>query len=188
MAEGAGRVTTLEYGFINSTHPRLDTILPSDFDEMYLKGTLPVYDGATSFSSIEHSGLGRYGDFLNPYGDVIAISKVWCSVKPGGHFVLALSFFETGHLVWNAHRFYAPKRFSLVTPNWQVVEKVDNEIYDFVKVSPLVPPTGPVETSPKFVKNATNISEPIPAAKLVVSNHSASPSNVTNASTSVPSG
>jgi hypothetical protein len=26
---------------------------------------------------IQFLGLGRYGDFLNPFGDVIAISKAW---------------------------------------------------------------------------------------------------------------
>jgi hypothetical protein len=66
-------------------------ILPKDFDQQFLDGTLTKYDGAVSFSSLEHAGvviymdsfmisqigLGRYGDILNPYADVIAISKIW---------------------------------------------------------------------------------------------------------------
>ncbi len=28
-----------------------------------------------SFSSLEHSGLGRYGDQLNPHGDLIAMAR-----------------------------------------------------------------------------------------------------------------
>ena len=30
------------------------------------------YDCVASFSSVEHSGLGRYGDELNPFGDLQA--------------------------------------------------------------------------------------------------------------------
>jgi hypothetical protein len=37
-----------------------------------------------TFSSVEHSGLGRYGDALNPWGDIIAIARAWCVTKQGG--------------------------------------------------------------------------------------------------------
>ena len=36
-----------------------------------------------TFSSIEHSGLGRYGDSLNPWGDLITMAQSWCLLKPG---------------------------------------------------------------------------------------------------------
>ena len=35
------------------------------------------FDAVVSFSSIEHSGLGRYGDALNPWGDLIAAAQAW---------------------------------------------------------------------------------------------------------------
>ena len=35
------------------------------------------FDAVVSFSSIEHSGLGRYGDALNPWGDLIASAQAW---------------------------------------------------------------------------------------------------------------
>jgi hypothetical protein len=58
-----------------------------------LDGTLPVFDAMVTFSSVEHSGLGRYGDQLNPWGDLITMAKAWCVVKPGG---LALVGVPTG--------------------------------------------------------------------------------------------
>ena len=33
------------------------------------------YDAMVTFSSLEHSGLGRYGDGLNPWGDLIAMAR-----------------------------------------------------------------------------------------------------------------
>ena len=37
-----------------------------------------------TYSSLEHSGLGRYGDSLNPWGDLITMAKAWCLLKPKG--------------------------------------------------------------------------------------------------------
>jgi hypothetical protein len=87
---GVGRITTLEYATITTDHPLIKSITPNEFNELYLNGTNEEYDAAFSFSSLEHSGLGRYGDVLNPWGDVIAAAKVWCVVKPGGIFALGL--------------------------------------------------------------------------------------------------
>ena len=44
-----------------------------------------------TFSSLEHSGLGRYGDQLNPWGDLITMAKAWCVVKPGGQALVGVS-------------------------------------------------------------------------------------------------
>ena len=72
-----------EYAKIISHHPQLQTLTPAEFSQQYLDGTLPEFDAVVSFSSLEHSGLGRYGDQLNPWGDLITMAKVWCVVKPG---------------------------------------------------------------------------------------------------------
>ena len=42
----------------------------------------PLYDGMITFSSLEHSGLGRYGDRLNPWGDLMTMARAWCVLKP----------------------------------------------------------------------------------------------------------
>lgn len=38
----------------------------------YAKGEAS-FDAIVSFSGLEHDGLGRYGDPLNPYGDLSAM-------------------------------------------------------------------------------------------------------------------
>ena len=86
-------ISFAEYVPITNHHPQLDTITPKEFSERYLDGTLPIFDAMVTFSSLEHSGLGRYGDQLNPWGDLITMAKAWCVVKPGG---LALVGVPTG--------------------------------------------------------------------------------------------
>ena len=56
---GAAHVTTLDYVQITSLHPKITTIVPKDLAESYLKGEVKPFDAVISFSSIEHSGLGR---------------------------------------------------------------------------------------------------------------------------------
>ena len=57
---------------------------PDEFSKIFLAGNLKKFDVVVSFSSLEHSGLGRYGDGLNPWADLIAMAKAWCVVKPEG--------------------------------------------------------------------------------------------------------
>jgi len=121
LAAGAKKVMTLEYGTLHSEHPQLETILPGDFRKRYRGGTLPVFDAVVSYSSLEHSGLGRYGDALNPYGDVMQVARSWCVTREGGALVLGLPSNGQDFLTWNAHRIYGPYRWPRVTANWRPV-------------------------------------------------------------------
>jgi hypothetical protein len=132
---GATNVVTLEYGTILSTHPNIQTLTPVEFRKQYSNGTLGQFDTVVSFSSLEHSGLGRYGDAVNPWGDLLAVARAWCVTKPGGALALGL---PTGidYVSWNAHRVYGKVRWPLVTANWIQVDSAlhkpsDLEIDDF---------------------------------------------------------
>jgi hypothetical protein len=50
------------------------------------------FDAIVTFSSVEHSGLGRYGDALNPWGDIIAIARAWCITKQGGSLTIGVMY------------------------------------------------------------------------------------------------
>jgi hypothetical protein len=50
-----------EYSPIKSLHPKLEALRPDVFAEMFLNGTLPQFDAMVTFSSLEHSGLGKTG-------------------------------------------------------------------------------------------------------------------------------
>jgi hypothetical protein len=73
-----------EYVQIKNQHPLVEPLTPEEFSTKFLEGTLPRFDSVVTFSSLEHSGLGRYGDQLNPWGDLITMAKIWCALKPGG--------------------------------------------------------------------------------------------------------
>ena len=123
LANGASHMTTLEYADIVSKDHRLDAYTPYDFADNYLDGEVELFDFGASFSSIEHSGMGRYTDPINPYGDLEAMAQVWCMLKPGGTFVLGVPWDEgRDYITWNANRVYGPIRLQHLTTNWKVVE------------------------------------------------------------------
>ena len=57
---------------------------------MYLKKQWEPVDLIFSFSSLEHDGLGRYGDPINPFADLESIARAWCMLRDGGTFMLGL--------------------------------------------------------------------------------------------------
>ena len=77
---GAANVTTLEYNSIESRVGNLNVMTPEELRTLWKSSSrekLLSFDAVVSFSSIEHSGLGRYGDALNPWGDLIAAAQAW---------------------------------------------------------------------------------------------------------------
>ncbi|VDD85134.1 unnamed protein product [Enterobius vermicularis] len=80
------------------------------------------FDFAVSFSSVEHSELGRYGDPLgekyhnlqrNPVGDIREMQKMWCILKEGGLYFLGIPTGMDG-LFYNAHRVYGRVRLPMM--------------------------------------------------------------------------
>ena len=53
------KVVTLEYGWFISEHPKWELVRPHDFYQRYHEGSLEKFDAVFSYSSLEHSGLGR---------------------------------------------------------------------------------------------------------------------------------
>lgn len=121
LAAGASKVTTLEYAEIHSTHPQIQTMNPKEFRTYNLQNNKNTareqYDVILSFSSLEHSGLGRYGDALNPWGDILSLARVWCVTKPKGQLMLGLPVAKD-YIRFNAHRGYGNIRWPLITNNW----------------------------------------------------------------------
>eukprot|EP00551_Chaetoceros_affinis_P003455 CAMPEP_0203651184 /NCGR_PEP_ID=MMETSP0088-20131115/26672_1 /ASSEMBLY_ACC=CAM_ASM_001087 /TAXON_ID=426623 /ORGANISM="Chaetoceros affinis, Strain CCMP159" /LENGTH=418 /DNA_ID=CAMNT_0050510221 /DNA_START=98 /DNA_END=1354 /DNA_ORIENTATION=- len=128
LLAGAAKVTTLEYAEIDSQHPQIDTYTPSAFRAAYMDGTLGTFDAILSHSSLEHSGLGRYGDALNPWGDILSLARAWCVTKEHGQMMLGLPTCSKDAVLWNIHRCYGPIRWPLITMNWV---KTDGRDYSY---------------------------------------------------------
>jgi hypothetical protein len=59
LNKGAKNVTTSDYVKIQSDHPQVEVLTPDELSERFLQKRIQ-YDAMISFSSMEHSGLGRY--------------------------------------------------------------------------------------------------------------------------------
>ena len=53
------KVTTLEYNPYKTNHPNVTCITPKEFSKFVKEDKAPLFDAAITFSSVEHSGLGR---------------------------------------------------------------------------------------------------------------------------------
>lgn len=86
--------------------------------------------------TVEHIGLGRYGDVIDPEGDLKAITELKRVVKPGGSFLFVVPVGKPV-VVFNAHRIYdakvvtqlfsgfSLKDFSLIKDNNEFVNNAD---------------------------------------------------------------
>lgn len=112
LSRGA-KCTTIEYQKIESLHSGIKTITPAQYEKSPV-----LFDAALSISSFEHDGLGRYGEPLNPNGDIEAMNRVKAALVPGGLLFLAVPCATTDVLVWNANRVYGPRRLPLLLKGW----------------------------------------------------------------------
>ncbi len=71
---------------------------------------LPFTDGSISSLScmhvVEHVGLGRYGDPLDPDGDLKAIAELKRVLAPGGLLLFVVPVGGISKILFNAHRIY----------------------------------------------------------------------------------
>jgi len=106
---------------------------------------LPFEDNSIASLScmhtIEHIGLGRYGDPIDPKGDIKAINELKRVIAKGGDLLFVV---PTGKpkLMFNAHRIYSfemireyfkdfeLKEFSLVTDNNAFIRNADPKLVD----------------------------------------------------------
>lgn len=99
-------VTTIEYNV-----PESQKIKCKSYDDF--EKTTDEYDCVITFSSVEHSGLGRYGDPLDPDGDLKTMKSIHNNLKKDGLLFWGAPIGKDC-VVWNAHRIYGPIRLSLL--------------------------------------------------------------------------
>jgi len=125
VLEYGGKPTTIEYNLPNYGRPDIEEISVADFQKNPRQ-----FDIVLSISSFEHDGLGRYGDPLNPTGDLIAMANMKTVVKRDGILILAVPV-GLDKVVWNAHRIYGNVRYPMLTERWSVEGYVGLEAENF---------------------------------------------------------
>ena len=111
-----GHPSTLEYRKILHDIPGLKTYTVSEFEQ-----APSVFDMAISVSSIEHDGLGRYGDPIDPEGDFKAMRKLKSYLPKGGLLFLAVPV-GRDTVCWNAHRIYGRHRLPRLFEGWTLID------------------------------------------------------------------
>lgn len=77
-------------------------------DLMRLDPAMENYcDSISSLHAIEHMGLGRYGDPLNPNGHIDALDNIYRILKPGGRFYFSVPMGLPQRIEYNAHRVFS---------------------------------------------------------------------------------
>ena len=112
-----GKPTTIEYNKIVTDDPRLVVLTVEEFENAPKK-----FDIVLCISSIEHDGLGRYGDPLDPSADLKFMRKIKNDfLKPDGRMILAVPIGQDV-LTWNRDRVYGLIRFPMLINGWRIIE------------------------------------------------------------------
>lgn len=107
----SNNVTTIEYNVPEGDFENIQLKCKDYFN--HFEKNEEVYDAIITFSSIEHSGLGRYGDPLDPNGDIKTMNNIYNNLKENGLVIWGAPVGKDA-LSWNAHRVYGPIRLPLV--------------------------------------------------------------------------
>lgn len=112
-------VTTVEYNVPVVDYPNLSAISYWDFQK-----TENLYDCIVTYSSVEHSGLGRYGDPLDPDADLKTMTDIHRNLLQKGVLIWGA---PVGHdaVVWNAHRIYGNVRLPVMFKGFTELEWID---------------------------------------------------------------
>ena len=116
LAFGAKSVTTVDFNPPVVDYPEIRSVGVDDFEKED-----KLYDILISFSSLEHDGLGRYGDPVDPDGDLKRMNSYCRIIKPDGVFCLGVPC-GRDVLYWNAHRIYGEIRFPMLTSSWNTID------------------------------------------------------------------
>lgn len=115
IANGCKHCYVIEYQKRYLEHPMVTYLTVEEYAANPIQ-----FDYGISISSFEHDGLGRYGDPLNPDGDLQAMVNMKSIIKKDGFFYLAVPT-GTDKVVWNAHRIYGKIRLPMLLKDWKLI-------------------------------------------------------------------
>jgi hypothetical protein len=73
----------------------------------------------------------RYGDMLNPWGDLITMARAWCLVKPSGRALVGVPS-GPDTIIFNSHKLYGPIAYAQIFANWNQLY-TENDFSEFNK-------------------------------------------------------
>ena len=105
--------------------------LPVALDTLTFKAgsilALPFADASmpsvSSLCVVEHIGLGRYGDPLDPQGTVKAVEELKRIVQPGGDLYISVPIDDVNRIYFNAHRAFCEAYFLKLLAPFEVCDR-----------------------------------------------------------------
>ncbi len=126
LHQGVQEVTIFE---IRDNVQQVPNVIFTNKDLTYDTSINNMFDLVTSASTIEHIGLGRYGDPIDPDGDIKMMNSIHRILRPGGHAIISFPYQPNpngrGMIVWNHHRIYNKFRKDLLFKDFQIVKEED---------------------------------------------------------------
>ena len=116
LAYGAKGVFVLDPHPMISLDPRVTYYNEEQFCQNSRK-----FDLILSISRADKMGLGRFGEALDPDGDLKEMARYKQRLNPGGKLLLAVPV-GPDTLVWNAYRVYGWKRLKKLLAGWKPVD------------------------------------------------------------------
>ncbi len=115
LKRGAEQVLTVEYREINwpfsaDAGKKWGSLVYKDLGGFKERNFFDVF---LSYSSIEHSGLGRYGDPIDPDGDLECLKAIQPLMKPSATFLIAFPLGQDA-VLFNRHRVYGRLRLKKI--------------------------------------------------------------------------
>lgn len=101
---------------LDSVEFRAGSILALPFDDA-------TVESVSSLCVVEHIGLGRYGDAIDPYGSEKAVAELKRVVAPGGDLYLSVPIHNENRVYFNAHRTFTEPYFLSLCEPFSVLEK-----------------------------------------------------------------
>lgn len=89
-------------GHPNIRFVKQDLMQPSD----EMQG---ISDSVSCLHAIEHFGLGRYSDPIDPEGHKLGFRNIWRMVEPGGRLYMGFPIGRQNEVHFNAHRVFHPR-------------------------------------------------------------------------------
>lgn len=101
---------------------KVNNIVFKQADLMHLPDGMKNYcDSLSSLHTIEHFGLGRYGDPLDPNGHLKGLDTIYEILKPGGMFYFSVPIGKQ-RIEFNGHRIFdVAYLLKVLTPKYKVI-------------------------------------------------------------------
>lgn len=116
IALGASHIVTLDWRGVQCNHSKIEIIRSLSLSRAFQ--TQPFFDLVIAYDSLQKLGLGRLGDGLHPWADLVILGRAWCVTKEGGSLLSVIPYTDKDRLIFNSYRVYGPIMETHLFANW----------------------------------------------------------------------